>query len=86
MPLWQPYAKGMSSQVADFNHIAKTPYAGASVAALFLEKFTEGAKSWAHVDMSGWALEARPGQPVGGADLCVRASYFTLKERYGTRA
>lgn len=82
MPLWQNYASGMKSKVADINHIATPSYGGAIVAALFLEKFTEGAAEWAHLDISGWALEARPGRTAGGTEAGIRAAYFALKDRF----
>ncbi|MCB9992969.1 MAG: leucyl aminopeptidase family protein [Hyphomicrobiaceae bacterium] len=86
MPLWQNYASGMKSKVADINHIASQSYAGAIVAALFLEKFTEGAGEWVHLDISGWALEPRPGRPAGGTEAGIRAAYFAFKDRFPPRA
>lgn len=84
MPLYQPYARGMNSKIADINHISSSPYGGATVAALFLQRFVENTERWAHFDLSGWSFEARPGRPVGGADLAARAVYFALKEQFGS--
>src|SRR5204862_4494725 len=39
MPLWEPYAEMLSSDVADLGNMADTPMAGAVTAALFLQKF-----------------------------------------------
>mgnify|MGYP006188012177 CR=1 FL=1 len=51
-------------------------------AALFLQRFARGAKSWAHLDIFGWAPEPRPGRPFGGTDQGIRAVYSLLKQRY----
>src|SRR3546814_10538972 len=39
LPLHKPYGQGLDSKVADLNNISGSPYAGAIVAALFLERF-----------------------------------------------
>lgn len=82
MPLWVPYAQGLSSQVADVNHITSGGFAGSVTAALFLQKFVKAAESWVHLDIFGWAPAPRAGQPVGGADQGIRACYEMLKQKY----
>lgn len=83
LPLFKGYRAGMASKTADINHISGAPYGGAIVAALFLEDFVEGAKSWAHFDISGWSMDAKPGRTVGGTDMGIRANWFALKKRFG---
>jgi leucyl aminopeptidase len=83
MPLWQPYAKDLSSKIADVNHISSGSFAGSVTAALFLQKFVTEAKVWAHVDLMAWNTASRPGHPYGGEAQAIRAVYEVLKARYG---
>ncbi len=83
MPLWAPYDKLLASKVADVSHISAGPHAGSITAALFLQRFVKNAGAWAHLDIFGWAPEARPGRPVGGTDQGIRAVYSVLRKRYG---
>jgi len=83
MPLWPGYDKMLESKIADINHISNGPFAGSITAALFLNRFTRQQTDWVHLDIFGWAPEARPGHPFGGTDQGIRALYGLLKERYG---
>jgi leucyl aminopeptidase len=82
MPLWEPYDKMMDSKIADVNNAGSTPFAGSITAAMFLKRFVRNAKSWVHLDIFGWAPEARPGRPFGGTDQGIRSVYGVLKHRY----
>jgi leucyl aminopeptidase len=82
MPLWEPYDKMMDSKIADVNNAGSTPFAGSITAAMFLKRFVKNAKSWVHLDIFGWAPEARPGRPFGGTDQGIRSVYGVLKQRY----
>ncbi len=82
MPLWAPYDAMMTSKIADMNNAGSTPFAGSITAALFLKRFVKAAKAWAHLDIYGWAPEARAGRPAGGTDQGIRAIYGVLKARY----
>ncbi|HZY68346.1 MAG TPA: leucyl aminopeptidase family protein [Devosia sp.] len=83
MPLWTPYDATMNSKIADMNNAGSTPFAGSITAALFLRRFVRNAAAWVHLDIFGWAPEARPGRPFGGTDQGIRAAYRVLKQRYG---
>jgi leucyl aminopeptidase len=83
MPLWRPYAKMLESKIADVNHISGGPFAGSITAALFLTRFVEKAKSFAHFDIYAWNPAAKPGRPEGGEVQGARLVYALLKERYG---
>lgn len=83
MPLWQPYADGLKSQVADINHITKDGFAGSVTAALFLQKFVEPETSWVHFDIFGWNARDRPGRKIGGEAQAIRALFDLLSRRYG---
>ncbi len=82
MPLWTPYDAMMNSKIADMNNAGSTPFAGSITAAMFLKRFVRNARAWVHLDIFGWAPEARPGRPYGGTDQGIRAVYGMLKSRY----
>jgi len=83
MPLWQPYQKMLSSKIADVNHISTGGFAGSVTAALFLSRFVEKARSWAHFDIYGWTPTALPWAPVGGEAQGIRALFSVVAEKYG---
>jgi len=82
-PLYQPYKELLKSQIADVNNMAKTPFGGCITAALFLEHFVNDETNWVHIDTFGWNQTARPGRPIGGEALGLRAVFHYLKNRYG---
>lgn len=82
MPLWAPYDTMISSKIADVNNAGASAFAGSITAALFLKRFVKQAGAWAHLDIYGWAPEAKPGRPFGGTDQGIRAVYGYLKQRY----
>ncbi|MDA8871002.1 leucyl aminopeptidase family protein [Rhizobiaceae bacterium] len=82
MPLWKPYQTMLSSKIADVNHISTGGFAGCITAALFLDRFVEQARTWAHFDIFGWVPAAKPSAPVGGEALAIRALYAHLADRY----
>ncbi|MHA6730758.1 leucyl aminopeptidase family protein [Devosia sp. A369] len=82
MPLWSPYDSMMSSRVADVNNAASGGFAGSVTAALFLRRFVSNAAAWVHLDIYGWAPEARVSRSQGGTDQGIRAVYGVLKQRY----
>jgi leucyl aminopeptidase len=85
LPLWQPYEKMLDSKIADINHISGGSFAGSITAALFLRKFVERAKSFAHFDIYGWTPQARPGRSEGGEPQVARLVLAYLKEHYRRR-
>jgi leucyl aminopeptidase len=82
MPLFQPYRKLLKSEIADLNNISKGTYGGCITAALFLEHFLEEGTPWVHIDTFAWNQSSRPGRPVGGEALGLRAVFNYLRERY----
>lgn len=84
MPLWKPYLKYMTSPIADINHIntSGTGFAGSVTAALFLSRFVENAKSWAHFDIYAWNPSEKPGKPSGGEAQGIRCLFDLISERY----
>jgi leucyl aminopeptidase len=83
MPLYQPYKALLKSEIADLNNIASTAYGGCITAALFLEHFVEPSVPWVHIDTYAWNASSRPGRPMGGEALGMRAVFNYLRERYG---
>lgn len=82
MPLWQPYLHSLSSSAADINNAGKDGFAGSVSAALFLSRFVERAKIWAHCDIYGWRPSAAPAFPQGGDAQGARALFSLLKEKF----
>lgn len=83
LPLHEPYAEFLKSDVADINNSSSNGYAGASVAGLFLDKFVGDGIDWAHFDTFAWRPAAKPGRPKGGEALGLRAAWRMLQSRYG---
>ena len=84
LPLPAAYAEWLKSDIADLNNSHGNPYAGASVAGLFLDKFVGEGIDWAHFDTFAWRPFAKPGRPKGGASYGLRASFHMLQIRYGS--
>ncbi len=82
MPLWRPYLRYLTSNVADLAN-AGSRMAGAVTAALYLERFVPEGTPWAHLDTYAWNDSARAGRPAGGEALGLRAAWSLLKSRYG---
>ncbi len=83
LPLHQPYGKMLKSRFADLVNCASSPYAGAIVAALFLQRFVADEVDWLHFDMMAWNVSGSPGHPEGGEAMGVRAMFELLRKRYG---
>lgn len=83
MPLWKPYDQKFPSKIADINNVNTDGFAGAIVAAMFLRRFVEKAKSWAHFDILAWSPTERHHCPVGGEAQGIRAIEEVLRKRYG---
>ena len=82
LPLHAGYRRQIDSQVADLSNIGATSYGGAITAALFLQEFVGRKTAWAHFDLMGWNIEQRPGRPVGGEAMALRAVHRFLRERH----
>jgi leucyl aminopeptidase len=82
LPLWRPYDSMLESPVADLNNAPGSPFAGSITAALFLKRFAEGAKAWAHFDIYAWNPKARSTGPQGGEVQAARALFALLAARF----
>jgi leucyl aminopeptidase len=86
MPLWPPYAAMIEGTVADVSNSGSgAGMAGSITAALFLKRFVEKAKAWAHFDVYAWNPKPRAHGPVGGEIQAARALFELLSERYPRR-
>jgi leucyl aminopeptidase len=81
LPLWAPYRRMLDSKIADTNNVSSGGYAGAITAALFLARFVERARAYAHFDIFAWTPSAKPGRPEGGEAQAIRALYALLAAR-----
>jgi leucyl aminopeptidase len=86
LPLWSDYDEWLKSPVADLNNVSSKPFAGAIVAALFLNRFVSKGTVHGHFDLYAWNDLTRPGRPEGGEAQCMRAVFATLMKRFGTDA
>lgn len=83
LPLPEGYREYLKSDIADIVNAQSNPYAGASVAGLFLDKFVSEGTDWAHFDTFAWRPYPKPGRSKGGAAYGLRASWHMLLARYG---
>jgi len=72
MPLWDIYDEQIKSDIADVNNTGGRG-AGSVTAAKFLEKFIDGHKNWAHIDIAGPSFSAKgsPTRVSGGTGFGV---------------
>ena len=83
LPLYDGYREWLKSDIADMNNAPSGGFAGASVAALFLDRFVGEGIDWAHFDTFAWRPAAKPGRPKGGDALGLRAAWAMIRARFG---
>lgn len=83
MPLWRPYLRYLTSNVADIANAGPSKMAGSISAALYLERFVPASMPWTHLDVYSWNDADRPGRPAGGEAQGLRAAWGMLKGRFG---
>ncbi len=82
MPLWAPYDSGLDGKISDLVNVSSSPFAGSITAALFLRRFVERARAWAHFDVYAWNPKTLPGRPEGGEVQVARLLFSLLAERF----
>jgi leucyl aminopeptidase len=82
MPLWRPYLRYLTSNIADIANAGPSRMAGSITAALYLERFVPARQPWAHLDVYAWNDSDRPGRPTGGEAQGLRGAYAMLKARF----
>lgn len=83
LPLHEAYREYLASDVADMANSAANPFAGASVAGLFLDRFVGEGLDWVHFDTFAWSPAPKPGRARGGRGLGLRAAWHAIQTRYG---
>ena len=83
MPLGDGYNKQIDSDVADMKNISGSRDAGATIGAVFLQRFVNGTK-WAHLDIAAmaWAKKDLATVPKGASGFGVRLLDHFLAEHY----
>ncbi|MEM8579368.1 MAG: leucyl aminopeptidase family protein, partial [Pseudomonadota bacterium] len=79
MPFHTPYEAMIEPGIADLDNAPKGGFAGSITAALFLRRFTAGAR-YAHFDIYGWQPSDAPGRPKGGVGQGARALLDALPQ------
>ncbi len=82
LPLWDGYTSWLESNIADTNTVSSKPFAGAIVAALFLQRFVPDTVAWAHIDTYAWNDQTRPGRPEGGEAQTLRALFAMCETEF----
>jgi leucyl aminopeptidase len=85
LPLFSAYRRLLKSDVADINNVSEGGFAGAITAALFLKEFVSKKTPWVHFDIMAWNAVARPGRPVGGEAMGMRALYDVIEKRFSKK-
>jgi leucyl aminopeptidase len=67
----------------DMSNCSASPYGGAIIAGLFLQRFVNKTTPWLHFDMMGWNVSNKPGKPEGGEAMAMRAVAHYLLQVYG---
>ena len=83
LPLPEAYREYLASDVADMANSANNPFAGASVAGLFLDRFVGEGIDWVHYDTFAWTPAPKPGRARGGRGLGLRGAWHAIRARYG---
>jgi len=87
-PVWElpyhaAYEDMIEPKIADLDNAPKGGFAGSITAALFLRRFVERTKSYAHFDIYGWQPKPAPARPVGGVGQGARAILQALPDVLG---
>jgi leucyl aminopeptidase len=81
LPLHTAYASLLEGQGCDLHNVSDKPYAGAVVAALFLQRFLAPGTAWGHFDLYAWNDSPRPARPEGGEAQCMRSAVAAVVRR-----
>ncbi len=82
LPLWEPYDRLLDGKISTLCNVSSGPFAGSITAALFLRRFIEKAKAWAHFDIYGWNPSTKPARPEGGDAQTARLLYDLIEARF----
>ena len=85
LPLWEAYDRLLDGKISTLCNVSSGPFAGSITATLFLRRFIEHAKAWAHFDIYGWNPSTKPARPEGGDAQTARLLYGLLEARFGKK-
>jgi leucyl aminopeptidase len=85
LPLFAAYRESLNTPYADINNNSSDPYGGAIAAGLFLKEFVPDDIPWVHFDLMAWNLKSRPGKPIGGEAMALRALFSYIKAEFGQK-
>ena len=80
LPLHAPYETMIEPGIADLDNAPRGGFAGATTAALFLNRFVTNTSKFVHFDCYGWQPNASPARPKGGTGQGIRAIFQALPE------
>lgn len=82
MPYHEEYKQSLYSNEGNLlNATSGNPYGGAIKAAMFLREFVKSkTTNFMHIDFMAWNLANRPGRPMGGEAMTIRALLSFLTE------
>ena len=83
MPLWRPYLRYLTSNVADIANGGPSRWPAASPRRCTWSASCPTTQPWAHLDVYSWNDSDRPGKPAGGEAQGLRAAWAMLKARFG---
>lgn len=86
LPLYKPYKALLKSKIADICNVASSPYAGAILAALFLQRFVGEDIPWVHFDIMAANIRGLPGRPEGGEAMGLRTVFTYLTKQFSARS
>jgi leucyl aminopeptidase len=84
LPLFAAYEDLLNSSIADLANSSPSPYAGAIIAGLFLQRFVAPSVPWVHFDIMAWNTGNKPGKPEGGEAMGMRTVTEYLLRVYGS--
>jgi leucyl aminopeptidase len=79
LPFWGGYESTLDSPLADLSNVSEGAFAGSVTAALFLRRFVQQARAFAHFDIFGWRPAARALGPKGAEPQVARALFEVLR-------
>jgi leucyl aminopeptidase len=85
LPLYQDYRDMLDSRIADIANSSAQRFGGAITAALFLKEFVPDDCDWIHFDIMAWNIRHRPGRPIGGEAMGMRAMFNYIQGRFAHR-
>ncbi len=85
MPLWNNYDKALDGKISDLVSVTSGGFSGSITAALFLRRFVNDSRKWAHFDIFAWNPTTKPAKPEGGEIQAARALYDLIERRVEDR-